>query len=126
LKTLAGLLVSRRQLLTAWFALRDREASWTARLLAVATLAYVLDPIDLLPDVIPVIGWLDDLGAFRLGLFLLFRLSSAPVLERAAARAQTADAQATRWLRRLLLALGLWLLMLLALGGWLLWQLAHA
>lgn len=124
---LAGLLVaSRRQLLTAWFALRDREASWAARLLAVATVAYVISPIDLVPDVIPVLGWLDDLGVLRLGLWLLLRFSPGAVLRRAALRAESADARARIWMRWLLIALAVWLLMLLAFGGWLLWQLTRA
>jgi uncharacterized membrane protein YkvA (DUF1232 family) len=41
----------------------DRRASLSAKLLVAAAIAYVLMPIDLVPDFAPVIGWLDDIGA---------------------------------------------------------------
>ncbi len=125
-RRLGGLLGFRRQLLLAWFALRDREASLVSRLMALAVVAYVLSPFDLIPDVIPVLGWLDDLGVLRLGLWLLFKLYPAPVLQRAAVRADAADAKAKRWMAWGLLGLGLWLLMLTALCVWLIRQLLHA
>lgn len=124
-RRLGGLLISRRQLLTAWFALRDRDAPWSVRLVAVAVIAYVLDPIDLIPDVIPLLGWLDDLGVLRLGLFLILHFGPAPVLERAQARAQEAELRSRRWMFWLLMALGLWLLTLTLLFAWLLWSLMH-
>ena len=42
--------------------LTDGAAPWFPRLLALFTLIYLISPVDLIPDVIPVIGWLDDLG----------------------------------------------------------------
>ena len=126
LAAFTGLLGFRRQLLLAWFALRDREASLVSRLMALAVVAYVISPFDLIPDVIPVLGWLDDLGVLRVGMWLLFKLYPAPVLQRAALRADAADSHAKRWVGWLLLGLGLWLLTLLALSAWLLGQLMHA
>lgn len=40
----------------------SRRAPWLPRLVALATLAYVVVPIDLIPDVAPILGWLDDAG----------------------------------------------------------------
>jgi len=122
---LTGLLGFRRQLLLAWFALRDREASLVSRAMALAVIAYVVSPFDLIPDVIPMLGWLDDFGVLRLGLFLLLKLYPAPVLQRAAVRADAADAHAKRWMRWVLLGLGLWLMALLALCVWLIHQLMN-
>ena len=125
-RKVGGLIGFRRHLLLAWFALRDREATLVSRLMALAVVAYVVSPFDLIPDVIPVLGWLDDLGVLRIGLWLLLKLYPAPVLQRAALRADAADGHAKRWIGLVLLVLGLWLLTLLGLGGWLLWQLTHA
>ncbi len=43
-----------------WFALRDARTPWGARALAAFVVAYALSPIDLVPDFIPVLGYLDD------------------------------------------------------------------
>ena len=57
-----------------WRYLRDREASIFGKLLAVFAVAYVVMPLDLIPDV-PFIGWLDDIGVVALvGAWLTRRL----------------------------------------------------
>ena len=58
----------------AWLAARDPRVPWLARLLAIAVAAYALSPIDLIPDFIPVLGWLDDLLIVPLGLWVVRRL----------------------------------------------------
>ena len=45
---------------------RDRDASWIGKLFVLAALAYVVSPVDAIPDAIPVIGWLDDVGVLTL------------------------------------------------------------
>lgn len=52
--------------------------------------AYALSPIDLIPDFIPVIGYLDDLLLIPLGLALVVRLTPPEVLESARAQAKQA------------------------------------
>lgn len=54
---------------------RDREASLLGKLFVLATIAYVVWPIDLIPDVAPVVGWLDDLGLATVALFYLTRVA---------------------------------------------------
>lgn len=55
--------------------LRDRDASLFGKLLALFAVAYVLFPMDLIPDV-PLIGWLDDIGVVTLvGAWLTSRIS---------------------------------------------------
>ena len=63
----------------AWLAARDPRVPWLARLLAIAVAAYALSPIDLIPDFIPVLGWLDDLIIVPLGLLAVRRLIPAPL-----------------------------------------------
>lgn len=71
-----------RKLLTGWAWLRAEgavlwRALWhpqtpnTARLAAVGIILYVLSPIDLMPDFIPILGWLDDLVILPLGLAMV-------------------------------------------------------
>src|SRR3546814_14134165 len=63
----------------AWLAARDPRVPWFARILAVAVAAYALSPIDLIPDYIPVLGWLDDLVIVPLALPAVRPLLPAPL-----------------------------------------------
>ena len=74
--------------LTVYFAARDPRTPLLVRALAVFVAAYALSPIDLIPDFIPVIGYLDDLLLVPLGLALVVRLTPPEVLESARAQAQ--------------------------------------
>jgi uncharacterized membrane protein YkvA (DUF1232 family) len=58
----------------AWLAARDPRVPMVARLLALGVGAYALSPIDLIPDFIPVLGWLDDLLIVPLGLWAVRRM----------------------------------------------------
>ena len=68
------------------FAARDPRTSWLVRLLVLATVAYALSPIDLIPDFIPVLGLLDELILLPLALALAVRLIPAEVMAEARAR----------------------------------------
>lgn len=57
-----------------WLAARDSRTPWYAKLLALVTAAYALSPIDLIPDFIPVLGYLDDLVLVPLCVLLVVRL----------------------------------------------------
>ena len=69
------------QLLTLWFARLHPDTPWYAKALAVLVAAYAFSPIDLIPDFIPVIGYLDDLIVVPLGIWLALRLIPRHVLE---------------------------------------------
>jgi uncharacterized membrane protein YkvA (DUF1232 family) len=53
---------------------RDRDASILGKLFVLAAVAYVVMPLDAIPDVAPVIGWLDDIGVAGLALAYLSRV----------------------------------------------------
>ncbi len=86
LKSWAGLI--RRDVLALYLAGRDPRVPWYAKVLALATAAYALSPIDLIPDFIPVIGYLDDLIIVPLGILCVVKMIPADIM--ADLRAQAA------------------------------------
>lgn len=71
-----------------YLAYRDPRTPWFARLFAAAVVAYAFSPIDLIPDVIPILGYLDDLLLIPLGVALALRMIPPPVMADSRARAQ--------------------------------------
>jgi len=57
-----------------YLASRDPRVPWYAKVLAIAVAAYALSPIDLIPDFIPVVGYLDDLVIVPVGIWLVVSL----------------------------------------------------
>ena len=74
-----------------YLASRDPRVPWHAKALGIAVAAYALSPIDLIPDFIPVLGYLDDLIIVPLGIALVVRLIPTEVMTEL--RARTAAAQ---------------------------------
>src|SRR6186713_1115966 len=64
----------KQDVMTVYFAARDPRTPWLARLLALGIAAYALSPIDLIPDFIPVLGYLDDLIIVPLGILAVVQL----------------------------------------------------
>ena len=77
-------------------AMRDPRTPWYAKLLIVAIVAYALSPIDLIPDFIPVLGFLDDLLLLPLGIVLAVKMIPPEVMRDCRARATSVGAGATR------------------------------
>lgn len=71
-----------------WLAVRDPWVTWYSKVLAGAVAAYALSPIDLIPDVIPVIGLLDDLLLVPAGIWLAVRLVPPAILADLRAQAE--------------------------------------
>ena len=63
-----------------WIAARDLRTPLLAKLVAGAVAAYALSPIDLIPDFIPVLGYIDDLLIVPLGIMLAIRLVPPPLM----------------------------------------------
>ncbi len=63
-----------------YLAYRDPRVPWYARIFAAGVAAYAFSPIDLIPDFIPVLGYLDDLMIVPLGVWLSLKMIPAPVL----------------------------------------------
>ena len=73
-----------------YLASRDPRVPWYAKALAIAVAAYALSPIDLIPDFIPVIGYLDDLVIVPLGIWLVVSLIPDEVMAECRAKADAA------------------------------------
>ena len=78
----------KRDVMTLWFALKHQQTPWYARVLATIVTAYALSPIDLIPDFIPILGYLDDLILVPIGVWLLLRMVPEQVLADSRALAQ--------------------------------------
>jgi uncharacterized membrane protein YkvA (DUF1232 family) len=70
----------KRDVVALWLAARDPRVPWHAKALAGAVAAYALSPIDVIPDFIPVLGYLDDLLIVPAGIWLVVRLIPAPLM----------------------------------------------
>ena len=107
---------------TLWFASRHPAVPWLAKALAVFVVAYALSPIDLIPDFVPVLGYLDDVILLPALIWAAIRLIPAPVLGEC-------REQADHWMSRqgrkptsrvgALLIVAIWIGASLALWQWL-------
>lgn len=77
----------RTELLILYFAARDYRTPWYAKLIVASIVAYAFSPIDLIPDFLPIIGYLDDLVLIPIGITLAIKLIPNLVLIDCRARA---------------------------------------
>ena len=81
----------RRDVIALWIAARDPRVPWYAKATAGAVAAYALSPIDLIPDVIPVLGYFDDLLIVPAGIWLAVRMIGPALMAEFRARASAAS-----------------------------------
>lgn len=74
--------------LALYLAARDPRTPWYAKLLAAGIVAYAFSPVDLIPDFVPVLGYLDDLILIPMGVALAIRLVPHSVMAECRLRAQ--------------------------------------
>ncbi len=84
------------ELYALYLAIRHPRTPWQAKALAFLTLAYALSPVDLIPDFIPVIGYLDDLLIVPLGIRLSLRAIPPDVMEECRHKARALDGDQQR------------------------------
>src|SRR5512137_170908 len=89
----------KRETYAVYLACRDPRVPWYGRLLAVCIVGYAFSPIDLIPDFVPVLGYLDDLILIPLGIALLLKVIPSEVIAECREKARTAMAQGkpTNW-----------------------------
>ncbi len=76
---------------------RDSRTPRMAKIIAIGTAAYTLSPIDLIPDVIPVLGYLDDLIIVPLGIWLVVRLIPVELMTEYRGAANTSHKPMANW-----------------------------
>jgi uncharacterized membrane protein YkvA (DUF1232 family) len=73
--------------MTLWFCCRHPDMPWLLKLFALLVVGYFLSPIDLIPDFIPILGYLDELILLPIGIYIILKLTPAPVLAECRAKA---------------------------------------
>ncbi len=102
-----------------YLACRDPRVPWYAKAFAACVVGYALSPIDLIPDFIPVLGYLDDLVLVPLGIVLARRMIPKEVLAECRERARAAVAEGVPVNRTAAaIIIGIWVLGAAA-TGWL-------
>jgi uncharacterized membrane protein YkvA (DUF1232 family) len=111
----------KRDVVALWIAARDPRTPWYAKLAAGAVAAYALSPIDLIPDFVPVLGYLDDLVIVPLGIALAIRLVPPALMAEYRATASLVTNRPQSLAAAATIA-AIWVLALGALGYWIYWQ----
>lgn len=107
----------KRDAIALTIALRDARTPWYAKILLGLVVAHTFSPIDLIPDFIPVLGYLDDAIITPLGIALALKLIPPEVMDEARQQAESAVLSQRRWAwRGAALVIVIWLTVLLAIG----------
>lgn len=112
--------IIKRDVHALYLAARDPRTPWYAKLLAACVAGYALSPIDLIPDFIPVLGYLDDVLIVPLGVLAVMKLVPADVM--AESRAIAARAAERPVSRTAAVLIGLTWAVAAGLSGWLLYR----
>lgn len=101
------------------YAARDARTPWAAKLLLAVLLAYAASPIDLIPDFVPVLGYLDELLLLPLGIWLALRMIPPQVMAEARLRATERSARRRPDYRAAAVIVVIWALALWLSASWL-------
>jgi uncharacterized membrane protein YkvA (DUF1232 family) len=88
----------KREVYALYFACRDPRVPWYAKALAVTIVAYAFSPIDLIPDFIPVLGYLDELVLIPLGVMAVRALVPPAVLDECRQHAASMEGKPRNWI----------------------------
>jgi len=111
----------KRDGLTLWFAGKHPATPWYAKALGAFVVAYALSPLDLIPDFIPILGYVDDVILLPVLVWITVRLLPTEVLEECRTKAEEWMASSARKPRSLVGAVAVvsfWLLTTVLLGAW--------
>jgi uncharacterized membrane protein YkvA (DUF1232 family) len=108
----------RRDAVAVWIAARDPRVPWYAKALGLAIAAYALSPIDLIPDFIPVLGYVDDVIILPLGILLAVHLIPPALMTEFRAEAERRQAK-PRSIVAAAVIVAIWITTAALLGWWL-------
>jgi len=101
----------KKEIVVVWLVAKHERTPVWIKLLALMIAAYALSPIDLIPDFIPVLGYLDDLIIVPLGLLLVIKLTPKEIIDDCRIRASLlAERPVNRWAAGVIILI--WLLLL--------------
>lgn len=106
----------KREIFALYLAARDPRTPWYAKVFIVCVVAYALSPIDLIPDPIPILGYLDDLLLLPLGVYVALKMIPREVLTDCRAKAASGSEKLPRNWYAAVVIISLWLLALILLG----------
>ena len=107
---------ARRDVFALYLAARDPRVPRLAKILALATAAYALSPIDLIPDFIPILGYLDDLIIVPLAIYLTVRLIPVDVMADLRAQAETRISARPKSLAGAAIVVAIWVAFVVLIG----------
>ena len=110
----------KRDVVAIYLAARDPRVPWYAKIVALAVAAYALSPIDLIPDFIPVLGYVDDVVIVPLGIALVRRLIPVALLNEHRAAAERLSERPSSRIAATVIVL-IWLAAV-SLSVWLVWR----
>lgn len=101
----------KNEVYAVYLASKDSRTPWYARLVAAVVVAYAFSPLDLIPDPIPILGYLDDVILVPLGIWLVLKLIPPSVMAECRTKAEAAKSQGkpTNWIAAGVIV-ALWLL----------------
>ena len=83
--------ILKSQIITLWFCYRNKKTPRIVKFLCILIVSYALSPIDLIPDFIPVLGYLDDLLLLPIAIWWILKWIPPEILE-------SSKLQAQRWI----------------------------
>jgi uncharacterized membrane protein YkvA (DUF1232 family) len=105
----------KKELKVIYIAYKKPEVPWHTKALAALVIGYALSPIDLIPDFIPVLGYLDDLLLIPLGIYLVIKLIPREVLDACREEAEQAfrEGKPKNWIAAVIIG-AIWILIIAA------------
>jgi uncharacterized membrane protein YkvA (DUF1232 family) len=106
----------KRNIVALYFAVRDPRTPWYAKVFVGCVVAYALSPIDFIPDMIPILGYLDDLILLPIGIYIAMKLIPPEILKECHAKAAALGGTLPRSWRAAALIVLLWLVAVVLVG----------
>lgn len=78
----------KKMIFLLYFAYKDHRTPWYAKIFSICVVAYAFSPVDLIPDFVPVLGYLDDLILIPLGIAIALKMIPKIVIQEQEAKAE--------------------------------------
>ncbi len=98
----------KREVYTIYFAYKDPRVPWYAKVFIACIVAYAFSPIDLIPDFIPILGYIDDLLLIPIGITIAIKMIPKIVFEEAQERARDTIEKPVSWIGAIIIVF-MWL-----------------